>query len=289
MEYISTYARTREIIEKNEFHIKKGFGQNFLVDQHVVNKIIDGSGIGENDYVIEIGPGIGGLTERLAIKAKQVTAVEIDKTLIPILEENLSPYENIDIINEDILKVDLSKLIAEHGYENAKIVANLPYYITTPIIMGILESSCPVKSMTVMIQKEVAARIRASAGSKDYGALSLAVQYRADASLIANVPRNSFIPRPNVDSAVIRIETLEKPRVAVNDEKLMFGIIRASFEQRRKTIVNCLFNIMNLGLTKDELAEVLAECGLDVNARGESLDLEAFAALTAGIEKRIIK
>ena len=287
MEFISTYARTRQIIENNSFHIKKGYGQNFLVDQHVVQKIIDGSGITENDLVIEIGPGIGGLTERLALKSRKVIAVEIDKALIPILRENLAPYDNIEIINSDILKTDLCALIEAEGCGHAKIVANLPYYITTPIIMSILENNLPVKSMTVMIQKEVGSRIRAEVGSKDYGALTLAVGYRAKAELLANVPRNSFIPRPNVDSAVINLDVLEKPPINVADEELLFKIIRATFEQRRKTIVNCLFNLMNFGLSKDELGEILKGCGLNVNARGEELDLKSFAALADALHHRI--
>ena len=287
MEFISTHARTRQIIENNSFHIKKGYGQNFLVDQHVINKIIDGSGIDENDLVIEIGPGIGGLTERLAIQSRKVIAVEIDRSLIPILKENLEPYSNIEIINSDILKTDLQALIEAEKTEQAKIVANLPYYITTPIIMSILESNLPVKTMTVMIQKEVGNRIRAEVGSKDYGALTLAVQYRAKAELLANVPRNSFIPRPNVDSAVIHLTTLENPPVNVLDEGLLFKIIRATFEQRRKTIVNCLFNLLDFGLSKDELGEVLESCELIVTARGEELNLEKFARLTDAVYRRI--
>ena len=287
MEYISTHPRTRQIIESNAFRIKKGYGQNFLVDQHVINKIIDGSGITDTDLVIEIGPGIGGLTERLALQSRKVIAIEIDKALIPILEENLKPYDNIEIINSDILKTDLGALIEKEGCESAKIVANLPYYITTPIIMSILESHLPVKTMTVMIQKEVGSRIRAEVGSKDYGALTLAVAYRAKAELLANVPRNSFIPRPNVDSAVIHLTALENPPVNVLDEGLLFKIIRATFEQRRKTIVNCLFNLLDFGLSKDELGEVLESCNLSASARGEELDLEKFAKLADAIYKRV--
>jgi len=289
MEFISTHGRTRQIIENNSFHIKKGYGQNFLVDQHVIQKIIDGSGITKGDLVIEIGPGIGGLTERLAIESKKVIAVEIDKALIPILRENLEPYDNIEIINSDILKTDLRALIEKENAGHAKIVANLPYYITTPIIMSILENNLPVKTMTVMIQKEVGSRIRAEVGSKDYGALTLAVQYRAKAELLANVPRNSFIPRPNVDSAVIHLTRLENPPVTASDEDLLFKIIRATFEQRRKTIVNCLFNLMDFGLSKDELGALLINCSLNVNARGEELDLNNFAALADEIYRRINK
>ncbi|MCL2566461.1 MAG: 16S rRNA (adenine(1518)-N(6)/adenine(1519)-N(6))-dimethyltransferase RsmA [Defluviitaleaceae bacterium] len=286
LKFISTYSKTAQIIKSHGFQVKKSYGQNFLIDQHVVNKIIAGSGVCADDFVIEIGPGIGGLTERLAPLSKHITAVEIDKNLIPILEDNFAGYKNVDILNQDILKTDIEDIIASRGFDSAKIVANLPYYITTPIIMSILEGNAPVKSMTVMIQKEVGQRIKAAAGSKDYGALTLGVTYRAKAEFIANVPRNSFIPRPNVDSVVIRLDVLEKPPVKVDCEKLMFMIIKAAFEQRRKTLINCLFNLLDLGLSKEELAALLEKCGLNPNVRGENLTLEDFARLTNAISIR---
>lgn len=284
---IATYSKTLEIIKKHDFQIKKAYGQNFLIDQHVVNKIIAGSNIGPDDYVIEIGPGLGGLTERLANEAKYVTAVEIDKTLIPILKDNFSARANVEILNQDILKTDIKEIVEAKGFSSAKIVANLPYYITTPIIMNILESKAPVTSMTIMIQKEVGKRIKAEAGSKDYGALTLGVSYRAEASVIANVPRNSFIPRPNVDSAVLRLDVLSKPNVNVCSEDLMFRIIKAAFEQRRKTLVNCLFNLLDLGFSKEKLSELLLECSLDPNVRGEDLTLQDFANVTAVVASAV--
>ena len=286
-EYISSHSKTLELIKKYDFQIKKGYGQNFLRDQHVVNKILAGSEIGPKDFVIEIGPGLGGLTERLAEAAAHVTAVEIDKALIPILEDNFSDTANVDILNQDILKTDICGLIKSRGFASAKIVANLPYYITTPIIMSILESKAPVKSLCIMVQKEVGKRIKAEAGSKDYGALTLGVAYRAKATFIANVPGNSFIPRPNVDSVVLRLDVLEKPAVNVSSEELMFKIIKAAFEQRRKTLVNCLFNLLDLGLSKEELAVILAEGGLSANVRGEDLTLEEFAGLADAVKVKL--
>jgi len=277
--YISTHSRTLEIIKKHDFRIKKGYGQNFLVDQHVINKIIAGSNVTDAELVIEIGPGIGGLTERLATEARHLVAIEIDKALIPILEESFSSYNNVEILNQDILKTDLAEIITSRGFSRAKIVANLPYYITTPIIMNILESNAPVESMTIMIQKEVGKRIKATAGTKDYGALTLGIAYRAQAELVANVPRNSFVPRPNVDSVVIRLDRLAEPPVKVKCEELLFKIIRSAFEQRRKTLLNCLFNLLDLGLDKEELANVFEKCGLNANVRGEDLTLEDFAAV----------
>ena len=282
-EFISTYSKTSEIIKKHSFQVKKYYGQNFLIDRHVVNKIIAGSGVCADDFVIEIGPGIGGLTQRLAPLAKYITAVEIDKNLIPILEDNFSNYDNVDILNQDILKTDIEDIIKSRGFANAKIVANLPYYITTPIIMSILEGTAPIKSMTVMVQKEVAQRIKAKAGSKDYGALTLGVSYRAKTELIANVPRNSFIPRPNVDSVVLRLDILEKPPVNVDCEELMFMIIKAAFEQRRKTLLNCMFNLLDLSLSKEELSVLLEKCALNANVRGEDLLLEDFAGLANAV------
>ena len=287
MEYISTHSKTLEIIRTHDFKVKKGYGQNFLVDQHVINKIIAGANIKDTDLVIEIGPGIGGLTERLAAEANHLIAIEIDKSLIPILEESFCEYPNVEILNQDILKTDIEGIITARGAKSAKIVANLPYYITTPIIMSILESSAPVESMTIMIQKEVGQRIKASAGTKDYGALTLGVTYRAKAEIIANVPRNSFVPRPNVDSVVLRLDRLKTPPVKVKCEELLFKIIRAAFEQRRKTLINCLFNLLDLGLSKDELAAIFEGCGFDANVRGESLTLEEFAEIVNAIKKRL--
>jgi len=284
MDYISTHSKTLEIIKKHNFIVKKGYGQNFLVDQHVINKIIAGSNVSDADLVIEIGPGIGGLTERLATLSKHLVAIEIDKALIPILEESFSSYDNVEILNQDILKTDIAEIVTSRGFNSAKIVANLPYYITTPIIMSILESDAPIDSMTIMIQKEVAKRISAAAGTKDYGALSLGVSYRAKTELVANVPRNSFVPRPNVDSAVIRLDRLKSPPVNVSNETLLFKIIRAAFEQRRKTLLNCLFNLLDLGLSKDELANAFEKCELDANVRGEDLTLEQFARVADVIE-----
>ena len=277
MEFISKHSNTLDILKKYNFQVKKGYGQNFLVDQHVINKIITGANITDTDLVIEIGPGIGGLTEHLAARAKYLIAIEIDKALIPILEDHFPGHSNVQILNQDILKTDIEGIIKAHGSKSAKIVANLPYYITTPIIMNILEGSAPIESMTIMIQKEVGKRIKASAGTKDYGALTLGVAYRASTELIANVPRNSFVPRPNVDSVVLRLDALEKPPVDVADEALLFKVIRAAFKQRRKTLVNCLYNLLDLGLDKDELAAVLRKCGLDENVRGEDLTLSEFA------------
>ena len=287
MEYISTHSKTLEIIRVHDFKVKKGYGQNFLVDQHVINKIISGANIEEQDLVIEIGPGLGGLTERLAKEAKYLIAIEIDKSLIPILEESFCEYPNVSILNQDILKTDITELITAHGAKSAKVVANLPYYITTPIIMNILEANASVESMTIMIQKEVGQRIKADAGTKDYGALTLGVAYRAKAEIVANVPRNSFVPRPNVDSVVLRLDRLEVPPVKVECEALLFKIIRAGFEQRRKTLLNCLFNLLNLGLSKDELAVIFEGCGLDVNVRGEDLTLERFADIANALKKGI--
>jgi len=287
MEYISTHSKTLEIIRAHNFKVKKGYGQNFLIDQHVINKIITGANIDEHDLVIEIGPGLGGLTERLAKEAKHLIAIEIDKSLIPILEESFCEYPNVEILNQDILKTDIAEIITANRAKRTKVVANLPYYITTPIIMSILEGNAPIESMTIMIQKEVGQRIKAAAGTKDYGALTLGVAYRANAEIIANVPRNSFVPRPNVDSIVLRLDRLKTPPVKVKCENLLFKIIRAAFEQRRKTLLNCLFNLLDLGLSKDELAIIFDGCGLDANVRGEDLTLERFADITNAVKERI--
>ena len=281
MSELSNFKNTQEIIKKHNFSIQKKYGQNFLIDEHVLNKIIAAAELTKDDYVIEIGPGIGTMTERMAPECKHVTAIEIDKELIPILSETLSGFDNVDIINEDVLKVDLNKLIAERNDNKpVKVVANLPYYITTPIIMSLLENKIPIDTITVMVQKEVADRMMVGPGTKDYGALSLAVQYYAKPYIVANVPMNCFIPRPNVASAVIRLTCHKEPPVTVKDEKLMFNLIRASFNQRRKTLINGISNFSGLSFTKEQVAMALNSIGLSENIRGEALDLEKFAKLS---------
>ena len=277
---------TIEILNKYKFVFQKRYGQNFLIDEHVLGKIIRSAGITEEDFVIEIGPGIGTLTQYLAASAREVAAIEIDDALIPILEDTLSGYDNVAVIHDDVLKVDLTRLAEEKNEGRpVKVVANLPYYITTPIIMGLFENHVPLDSITIMVQKEVADRMKTGPGSKDYGALSLAVQYYARPELVANVPPNCFMPRPRVGSAVIRLTRHEKPPVEVQDEKLMFGIIRASFNQRRKTLVNGLGNAPELHLPKEKTAAVLEEMGLSPSVRGEALDLAGFAELSNRLKK----
>lgn len=277
---------TIEIIQKYKFAFQKKFGQNFLIDTHVLDKIISAADITEDDCVLEIGPGIGTMTQYLAENARQVIAVEIDKNLIPILEETLGAYSNVTILNQDILKVDIQKLVDQYNDgKPIKVVANLPYYITTPIIMGLFESHVPLDSITVMVQKEVADRMQTGPGSKDYGALSLAVQYYATPYIVANVPPNCFMPRPNVGSAVIKLTRHSQPTVTVQDEKLMFRLIRASFNQRRKTLVNGLKNSAELSFTKEEILDALAQIGLSENVRGETLSLETFAQLANALTK----
>lgn len=272
--------KTIEIIKKYDFAFQKKFGQNFLIDGRVLDKIIAAADIGPEDCVLEIGPGIGTLTSRLAEAAGQVIAVEIDKNLIPILADVLSEYDNITVLNEDILKVDIPALVEErNGGKPIKVVANLPYYITTPIIMGLFESNVPIDNITVMVQKEVAERMQVGPGTKDYGALSLAVQYYAEPYIVANVPQNCFIPRPNVGSAVIRLTRHAKKSVTVKDEQYMFRLIRAAFNQRRKTLQNALHNMPELNLSKEEIVEALKEMGLSETIRGEKLTLEEFARL----------
>ena len=262
------------------FVFQKKFGQNFLIDTHVLDKIIGSAEITKDDVVLEIGPGIGTMTQYLACAAKKVIAVEIDKALIPILEDTLSEYENVRVINHDVLKVDIAKLAEEeNGGKPIKVVANLPYYITTPIIMGLFENHVPIKSITVMVQKEVADRMQVGPGTKDYGALSLAVQYYAKPYIVANVPPNCFMPRPKVGSAVIRLERYENPPVTVEDEKLMFRLIRASFNQRRKTLANGLKNSPELDYTKEEIEAAIEALGRGASIRGEALTLEEFAKL----------
>ena len=277
---------TIEILNKYKFVFQKRFGQNFLIDEHVLGKIIRSAEITEDDFVIEIGPGIGTLTQYLAASAREVAAIEIDDALIPILEDTLSGYDNVTVIHEDVLKVDLTRLAEEkNGGKPVKIVANLPYYITTPIIMGLFENHVPVDSITIMVQNEVADRMKTGPGSKDYGALSLAVQYYARPELVANVPPNCFMPRPRVGSAVIRLTRHEKPPVQVQDEKLMFQIIRASFNQRRKTLVNGLCNAPELRIPKERTAAILEEMGLGAGVRGETMELSQFAELSNRLKK----
>ena len=272
---------TIAVLQKYNFTFQKKFGQNFLIDTHVLDKIIRSAEITKEDMVLEIGPGIGTMTQYLACAAGKVIAVEIDKALIPILEDTLDGYENVQIINDDVLKVDLAKLAEEeNGGRPIKVVANLPYYITTPIIMGLFENHVPLKSITVMVQKEVADRMQVGPGTKEYGALSLAVQYYASPYIVANVPPNCFMPRPKVGSAVIRLDRYEKPPVKVEDEKLMFRIIRASFNQRRKTLVNGLKNSPELDFTKEQIEAAVEKIGKGVSVRGEVLSLEEFAALS---------
>ena len=274
-------GNTIEVLQKYNFNFQKKFGQNFLIDTHVLDKIIRESGVTKDDCVIEIGPGIGTMTQYLCENAREVVAIEIDKNLIPILQDTLSAYDNVTVINEDVLKVDIKKLAEEkNGGRPVKVVANLPYYITTPIIMGLFESHVPIDSITIMVQKEVADRMQEGPGSKEYGALSLAVQYYAKPEIVAIVPPNCFMPRPNVGSAVIRLTCHEEPPVKVKDESFMFNIIRASFNQRRKTLVNGLGNAAFLTVTKEQVAEALEKMNLSPTIRGEALSLEQFAELS---------
>lgn len=271
---------TIAVLNQYRFVFQKKYGQNFLIDTHVLDKIIRAAQIGQEDFVVEVGPGIGTMTQYLACRAGHVTAIEIDKALIPILEDTLKGYDNVTILNEDILKVDLCRLAKEqNGGRSVKVVANLPYYITTPIIMGLFESHVPVESITVMVQKEVADRMRTGPGSKDYGALSLAVQYYARPELIANVPPNCFMPRPRVGSAVIRLLRHEKPPVQVENEAYLFGLIRASFQQRRKTLVNGLTHAPDICVPKEAFEEALKKMKLSPSVRGETLTLAQFAEL----------
>lgn len=281
MEKLSNPKRTIEVIQKYHFDFQKKFGQNFLIDTHVLDKIIRAAEITKDDFVLEIGPGIGTMTQYLAQAAREVVAVEIDKALIPILQDTLSGFPNAEVIQDDILKVDIAELAAErNGGRPIKVVANLPYYITTPIIMSLFEHDVPLALVTVMVQKEVAERMQAGPGSKDYGALSLAVQYYADPYIVANVPPNCFMPRPNVGSAVIRLTRHKVPPVQVEDEKLMFQMIRASFNQRRKTLVNGLNHSPEMTLTKEQITKAVEGLGKGAGVRGEALTLEEFAKLS---------
>lgn len=287
MEKLSNPQVTIETIKKYNFAFQKKFGQNFLIDEHVLSKIISAAGVTGDDVVLEIGPGFGTMTQYLAETAKEVIAVEIDKTLIPILQETLAEYNNITLINEDILKVDIAALVNEkNGGRPIKVVANLPYYITTPIIMGLFESHVPLDNITVMVQKEVAQRMQAQPGTKDYGALSLAVQFYAEPYIAANVPPNCFIPRPNVGSAVIRLNRWQNSPVQVKDEKFLFSIIRASFNQRRKTLQNSLVN-GGIPVTKEQVVDALGQLGLSPTIRGEALTLEQFATLSDVLQENM--
>ena len=280
MAYLGTPSATKEIINKYSFAFQKKFGQNFLIDSNVLESIIRGAEITKDDFVLEIGPGIGTMTQYLCEAARPVVAVEIDKMLIPILEDTLSEYDNVEVINQDVLKVDIKSLAEEkNNGKPIKVVANLPYYITTPIIMGLFESGVPIDSITIMVQKEVADRMQTGPGSKDYGALSLAVQYYATAKVILNVSATCFMPRPNVDSAVIKLTRHKEPTVNVVDEKLMFKIIRASFNQRRKTLVNGLKNSPELSFSKEQIVKAIEKIGKPETIRGEALTLEEFAEL----------
>ncbi len=272
---------TIEILQKYNFMFQKKFGQNFLIDTHVLDKIIGAAGITADDMVLEVGPGIGTMTQYLCESARKVIAVEIDKNLIPILEnDTLKDYDNVRVINEDILKLDINKLVnEENNGKPIKVVANLPYYITTPIVMGLFESHVPIESITIMVQKEVADRMQVGPGTKDYGALSLAVQYYAKPEIVANVPPNCFMPRPNVGSAVIKLTRHEKPPVEVKDETLMFKLVRAAFNQRRKTLQNSINNSPELHLSKEQVVEALDKMELSQTIRGEALSLEQFAQL----------
>lgn len=281
MASLGTPGGTIEILKKYNFNFQKKFGQNFLIDTHILEKIIASAGVTKQDCVLEIGPGIGTMTQYLAENAREVIAVEIDKALIPILEETLSPYDNVTVMNGDILKVDINRIAEErNGGNPIKVVANLPYYITTPIIMGLFESRVPLDSITIMVQKEVADRMQVGPGTKDYGALSLAVQYYAKPEIMLQVPPACFMPRPNVGSAVIKLTRYEEPPVKAKDERTMFAIIRASFNQRRKTLVNGLGNAAGLHYRKEEIAKALEEMGLSPTIRGEALTLEQFAVLS---------
>ena len=284
--FLGDPKETIAVLNKYGFTFQKKFGQNFLIDTHVLDKIIAAAEITPDDFVVEIGPGIGTMTQYLACAAREVCAVEIDRTLIPILEDTLSGYDNVTVINEDILKVDLARLAEEKNQGRpVKIVANLPYYITTPIIMGLFENHVPVSSITVMVQKEVAMRMQTGPGSKDYGALSLAVQYYAEPYLVANVPPNCFMPRPKVGSAVIRLTLHEEPPVKVREEQLMFRLIRASFNQRRKTLLNGLRGDGQLDFSKEKIEEAIAACGFPPTVRGEKLTLEDFARLSDALSE----
>ena len=278
--YLGNPARTAEVLNKFGISAQKRYGQNFLIDSNILEKIVKSAGITKDDTVLEIGPGIGTLTQHIANAAGKVICVEIDTKMIPVLEYTLSEFDNVTVINQDILKADIKGILAEHGAESAKVVANLPYYITTPIIMELLEKNLPIESITVMIQKEVAERMQVGPGSKDYGALSLAVAFYSNAEVKMTVSPNCFIPRPNVDSAVIRLDKLKEPRVSVNNKSEMFRIIKGAFEQRRKTLTNALSHSSAYKTDKKKIEDALIQMGKNVNIRGEELTLEEFAVLS---------
>lgn len=288
MAVLGTPQNTIAVLKKYNFVLQKRYGQNFLVDTHILDKIIAASDITKEDFVLEIGPGIGTMTQYLCEAARAVVAVEIDKALIPILSDTLQEYDNIEVINADILKMDINELVRMKNNGNPiKVVANLPYYITTPILMGLFESHVPIDSITIMVQKEVADRMKVGPGTKDYGALSLAVQYYAKPEIIANVPPTCFLPKPKVGSSVIRLIRYKEPPVSVTDEALMFRLIRASFNQRRKTLANGLYNAAEMQLSKEMIAKSIEELGVPSNIRGETLTLEQFAALSNIIKGRL--
>ena len=288
MAVLGNPKNTIQVLQKYNFNFQKKFGQNFLIDTRILEGIIEAAGVTDQDFVLEIGPGIGTMTQYLCEAAREVVAVEIDANLIPILQDTLSAYDNVEVIHEDILKVDINRLAQErNGGRPIKVVANLPYYITTPIIMGLFESHVPIDSITIMVQKEVADRMQVGPGTKDYGALSLAVQYYAKPEIVQNVPPSCFMPQPKVGSAVIRLTRHEKVPVDVNNEKLMFQIIRASFNQRRKTLANGLNNFPRISLGKEQIQECIEELGVPVTVRGEALTLEQFAALSNIIERKM--
>ncbi len=280
MAFLGNPSATNEILNKYNLSAQKRYGQNFLIDSNVLKKIVESAGVTKDDTVLEIGPGIGSLTQYLCEAADQVICVEIDRQMIPVLEDTLSEYDNVKVINEDVLKVDIAKLLKENGAGSVKVVANLPYYITTPIIMDLLEKDAPIESITVMIQKEVAQRMQTGPGSKDYGALSLAVAFYSKAEVKMTVSPNCFIPRPNVESAVIRMDKLKEPPVKVNDKAFMFKIIKGAFEQRRKTLTNALSNSVSFKTDKEKVAEALEKMGKKANIRGEELTLSEFAVLS---------
>lgn len=281
MPTLDNIGGTLAVLDKYKFSFQKRFGQNFLIDAHILDKIVSGAEVTQDDCVLEIGPGIGTMTQYLCERARKVIAVEIDKSLIPILKDTLSAYDNVTVINEDILKVDINRIAEDYNEGRPiKVVANLPYYITTPIIMGLFESGVPLESITIMIQREVADRMQTGPGSKEYGALSLAVQYYSDPEVIAYVSPDCFIPRPNVGSAVIKLKRYTNPPVEVKDEKLMFGLIRASFNQRRKTLANGIGNGAGIPFGREDVTKALRVMGLDENIRGEKLTLKEFALLT---------
>ena len=285
-DYIANPKNTIEILNKYNFVFQKKFGQNFLIDMHVLDKIITAANITKEDTILEIGPGIGSMTQYLCEKAGKVISVEIDKMLIPILQENLAQYDNFILINDDFLKLDIKNLLKKNNCNRVKVVANLPYYITTPIIINLFENNIPIESITVMIQREVALRMQAFPGTKDYGALSLAIQYYSTTEIIANVPPNCFMPRPNIDSAVIKLTLRDSKPYPLNDKDLMFKLVRAAFNQRRKTLVNSIKNAANLNIGKETIAAALEEMNLSPSIRGEALSLEDFCTLSNILSKK---